>query len=197
MTRPTKENRVKYSEFREFHNEFIQEMQAPSERGFVILGVAYLDEALKQLLAAFLLEDVGRKEEFLDGEGNGPLGTLHSRIRATYLLGLISEEEYEDLERLREIRNQYAHALHGVTLDNDYIRQKVDALGVWRQLYDVRPAPSVTVATYLLDDISSREVIQLTIVFLAKAMELRIKHAKAEQRVPAKRIYIIAADEQP
>jgi DNA-binding MltR family transcriptional regulator len=187
MTKPTKETQLKYEEFREFYDEFVGAMQESSERGFVILGTAYLDEAVRQLLGAFLVDDEGKQGELLDGGGRAPLGAFGSRIEAAYLLGLISREEYEDLNALREIRNQYAHALHGITLDNDYLRSRVGKLQLWKQLGGV-------MAEALMDGVSARQKIQFTVTLLKLAIDLRIRHAVKERREPGKRLYLVVQE---
>ena len=40
----------------------------------------------------------------------GPLGTFSSRINLVYGLGLIREDQFEDLDTIRRIRNGFAHS---------------------------------------------------------------------------------------
>lgn len=55
---------------------------------------------------------------------NAPLGTFSSRIKAAYALGLLTKDQFLDLERLRKIRNEFAHTWKSVSLS----KQKVAAL---------------------------------------------------------------------
>jgi DNA-binding MltR family transcriptional regulator len=42
---------------------------------------------------------------------NAPLGTFSARITGALALGVISEDEYHDLEIIRVVRNHFAHQL--------------------------------------------------------------------------------------
>ncbi|MCC7596730.1 transcriptional regulator [Janthinobacterium sp. FW305-129] len=55
---------------------------------------------------------------------NAPLGTFSSRIKAAYSIGLITKEQFQDLEILRKIRNEFAHNWKPV----DMAKQKIAAL---------------------------------------------------------------------
>jgi mannitol operon repressor len=86
---------------------FLQTLQNESHRGVVLISCGFLEEQLKQVLLAFMLDDK-KALDLIDG-GNAPLGTFSSRISATYMLALISDEEYRDLTLIRKIRNDFAH----------------------------------------------------------------------------------------
>src|SRR5690606_18966025 len=47
--------------------------------------------------------------EELVGDGMVPLGSFSARTQAAYVLGLISENEFKELNTLRKIRNLFAH----------------------------------------------------------------------------------------
>jgi hypothetical protein len=42
-------------------------------------------------------------------QSSGPFGAFSSKIRTAYMMGLISEEFFQNLEIMREIRNRFAH----------------------------------------------------------------------------------------
>jgi DNA-binding MltR family transcriptional regulator len=87
-----------------------EDLNKESERGQVLLAASALDEALKRLLAAYFLKDPKIQEAVFSG-GSAPAGPFSNRIKLCYLLGLISEEEFRDLETIRSIRNDFAHKL--------------------------------------------------------------------------------------
>ena len=89
---------------------YLDLLNKESDRGKVLISTGFLEEHLKEILLAFML-DVPQAEELLDG-GNAPLATFSSRITACYALGLISKEEHDDLHLLRRIRNDFAHDIH-------------------------------------------------------------------------------------
>ena len=81
-----------------------------SDRGKVLISTGFLEEQLKDVLLAYLL-DKPQAADLVTGS-YAPLGTFSARIAACYLLGLISEVEHHDLTLLRRIRNDFAHDIH-------------------------------------------------------------------------------------
>ena len=114
--KPSELNEIKSAEFMEFFNE----LQSETHRGGVLVGAAFLDEYLRQLLAAFLIDRKTEVKKLLD-KPDSPLGLFSSRILVAYCLGLISREMYHDLEIIRRIRNQFAHALHGLSFEDAWV----------------------------------------------------------------------------
>lgn len=77
--------------------KFLTALNAESDRGAVLIAAAMLDdEETKRLLEGF----------------NAPLGTLSARILGAFALGILSEREYRECERIRKIRNVFAHNVH-------------------------------------------------------------------------------------
>lgn len=87
------------------------------ERGLVLSLAAFAEDALGQLLAAFM-RPTQASADLLTGF-NAPLGTFSSRIKACAALGLINDDQFKDLEYLRKIRNEFAHSWEHVSLDQD------------------------------------------------------------------------------
>jgi hypothetical protein len=74
----------------------------------VLSLAAFAEEALGALLKAFMTPSEATAQ-LIEGF-NAPLGTFSSRIKAAYAIGLITKEQFLDLERLRKIRNEFAHS---------------------------------------------------------------------------------------
>jgi mannitol operon repressor len=89
---------------------FLEELNKESDRGAALVSAAMLDELLGKIILAFLIENTDTKK-LLSGL-NAPLGTFSSRIIAAYSLGLISEEEHDECNWLRLVRNEFAHHVH-------------------------------------------------------------------------------------
>lgn len=87
---------------------------------------AFFDEVLGRLISAFL-RDTKSSEDILEGF-NAPLGTFSARIRAAHALGLINDAEFADCERLRKIRNAFAHSWLEVSLERDDIKSHIMSL---------------------------------------------------------------------
>lgn len=100
-------------------NAFLSEFQQESDRAAAVLGAAYADDLLKTLLMRSFVNEGRTVRELMRPESAG--GTFSSRISLAYAIGLISEDDAKDLHRLREIRNKFAHRLHGLSFEDQSI----------------------------------------------------------------------------
>lgn len=108
---------------REDWDGFLEEFQGESDRATAILGAAFLDEQLRFLLEAFLVEDPESKN-LLEGALRG----LTVRARAAFSLGFLNPLEYLDVGGIISIRNRFAHRLHGLSFEDPEITAQCDAL---------------------------------------------------------------------
>lgn len=99
---------------------FINELQAETDRGLPLVGAALIDEKLLKTLDAFFVE--GKSAERLLSVPNAPLGTFSSRNDACYNLALIDKFEYQEIGLIRKLRNEFAHARHGLSFENEKIK---------------------------------------------------------------------------
>jgi mannitol operon repressor len=111
---------------------FLPELNKESDRGCVLISCSYLDEMMRRILLAFLIERAGTKR-LIEGF-NAPLGTFSTRTAAAYALGLITEREFRECETLRRIRNRFAHDVHA-SFDAQDIRDMAHALTMAAQDY--------------------------------------------------------------
>lgn len=79
------------------------ELTAETPRSVAIVGCAYLDDLLNEILKKVMIEDKNLFKDFIDRL------TFERRINMCYLLGLIRREEMDDLNIIRRIRNDFAH----------------------------------------------------------------------------------------
>jgi len=101
---------------------FLDKLRKESDRGAVLISAAILDEQLKDILKAFLTNSKSSNE--LLESSNAPLGTFSSRINSCYSLGLIQKNEFEELNTIRKIRNEFAHKWN----DADFTTPKIKDL---------------------------------------------------------------------
>ena len=80
-----------------------------SDRAVAIVGPAFLDGLLSDILVEFMVDDEREVNKLL--QPDGPLGTYGSRVTACYCLGLIGEIVAADLRLVGKIRNRFAHDL--------------------------------------------------------------------------------------
>lgn len=95
---------------------FLTELQAETDRGLALVGLALLDEKLLETLQAFFVD--GKSSARLLTDPNAPLGTLSARIEACAALGLITPEEHQEIGLLRRVRNEFAHKRHGLDFNS-------------------------------------------------------------------------------
>lgn len=96
------------------------------ERGLVLSLATFAEEALGELIEAFLIPSESSKE-LLRGF-NAPIGTLSARNKMAYSLGLITRPQYEDIDRLRRIRNEFAHTWEPISFYEPKIINHIAAL---------------------------------------------------------------------
>lgn len=98
-------------------NQLLRMLDDHDERGLVLSLAAFAEDTLGRLLVHFMREPRQAKE-LVEGF-NAPLGTFAARIKAAFALGLLRREQFEDLEVLRRIRNEFAHNWQEVTLERN------------------------------------------------------------------------------
>jgi len=135
----------------------LEELNKESDRGKVLVCAAMLDDQLLACIRARLL-DHPHVDKLTNGF-NAPLGSFSSRIVAALALGIVSIDEYHDLEIVRGIRNDFAHGL-GMSFDNDSIRDRCANLRLSAKDYgDVVVGPGgqfTTAATALILHLTNR-----------------------------------------
>jgi DNA-binding MltR family transcriptional regulator len=85
---------------------------------FCLLATSYIDACLTDYLLSKL-----RKSSVTSSMLNhkGPLGSIFSKAQLSYSLSLIEKVYYQDIVKLAEIRNEFAHLHTRITFDNDRI----------------------------------------------------------------------------
>jgi DNA-binding MltR family transcriptional regulator len=89
-------------------SRFVADLQQEkTDRGVALVGAAFLDDALRALIRAALIE----KSETADNlfKYPGPLATFAARTDFAYCMGLIGKMMFQDLKLVREVRNSFAH----------------------------------------------------------------------------------------
>jgi len=101
--------KVRFPHLKEFF-PFLEALNKESARGRALISAGFLEEQLKRILLAFMLEGA-KADELIEG-ANAPLGTFSARTTACHVLGLITDNERDDLNLIRRIRNDFAHQVH-------------------------------------------------------------------------------------
>lgn len=109
----------------------------PNERSIAIVGGAFLDTLLENILLEFFPDD--KEVDELLGTTK-VIGTFVSRIRLTYCLGLIDKSVKEDLKIIGKIRNKFAHQL-SASFEDPEIEKWVKLLKWHKVLFMDREPP--------------------------------------------------------
>jgi len=106
-----------YLRLREMLFEFAKlfDYEEASDRAVAIVGPAFLDTLLTEMLINFLVDDDKEVRRLMQPEG--PLGTFGAKVSACYCLGLIGETIKADLRIVAKIRNRFAHDLRATFSD--------------------------------------------------------------------------------
>lgn len=100
-------------------------LSAETDRGAAILGTAYIEERLHEIILNYLRDSKVTKN-FVTRQ------SLDSLTSLAFALGLIDKEEYDAIKQIRSIRNQFAHDfLENISFDDAVIASKCGNL-----LYD-------------------------------------------------------------
>lgn len=111
-----------------------------SDRGCVLLGAAILEQRLAELFCfTFKTNDISRKIADSIFDSNGPLSTFSSKIKLAYALGYIDRLAYEDLEKIRKIRNEFAHTAKAVDFLQNDIAKDIERLHCVKDFKNAMP----------------------------------------------------------
>jgi DNA-binding MltR family transcriptional regulator len=105
---------------------FTSELNRETDRGAALVAASRLDEILKIILASFLRKTKS-SDDLLEGF-NAPLGMFSARASACHALGLIQDNEFDEITKIRKVRNEFGHQWQGVNFDSERIRDLIDTL---------------------------------------------------------------------
>lgn len=93
-----------------------------SDRGVVILAVANIEDLLDKVLRLIVESSELPKKKYKSiFDTTGALGNFSAKYHSLVVFGYISKESFDDLEKLRKIRNQFAHTSADVKFHNPQI----------------------------------------------------------------------------
>ena len=151
-------------------NRFNRLLSKQDERGLALSLAAFAEDTLGRLLLTYLV-DCKQSKDLVEGF-NAPLGTLATRMKAAYAIGLLTKEQYEDLEVARKIRNLFAHDWEGVSLDRPDIRSMIGQLHAYT--FDGSPISA-----------DPRERLQHSVANVLTELRIQIaQHRKHRRRAP-------------
>ena len=108
--------------------DIVRELTDADDRTKSIVAAAYIenDLALALLARLRLLDEAGQK--LLFEKEHSPLGTFSKMIDMGWALNLYDVAVWDDLHRIRKVRNEFAHNLHVRSFDDREVRKHCDGL---------------------------------------------------------------------
>jgi len=100
-------------------NKYLSKFCNETPRACSVLGCAYLDNLLNEILKARLVEDKHLFKDYIDRL------TFDRRIGLCYLVGIIDRDTKKDLKTINKIRGEFAH-----NIDLDNFNQKSGRLDI-------------------------------------------------------------------
>lgn len=107
-------------------NALLFTLSALDERGLIVSLGSFAEEALGVLIDAYLRPNPSAR--YLTTGFNAPLGSFSARIKGCHALGLITDEQFSDLEHLRKMRNAYAHTWRSLSFADQTIQDHIRGL---------------------------------------------------------------------
>ena len=147
---------------------FVQEIGRESDRGLALVGAAFIDEKLADVLAAFLRQGAAG---LLRGK-NAPLGAFSARIEMCHALGLIEDIERHECDYIRKIRNEFAHRVTGASFAEGKVRD------LCSNLRSAMPEPDYPRGA------TSRFEFQNAVITMGSRLFYRAEYVEKERRTP-------------
>jgi len=151
-------------------NDFLTEFQNESERAAAVLGAAYLDDLLKQLLEGFLVNDEAALKELLSDMN--ALGTYAVRAKVAYAAGIIAKDERDDLAQIGAIRNKFAHRKEALSFEEPPVSAHCGNFTLVKERFAAEPKLAKVYPR------SNRGMYNLEVALLAYYLTRRLSHVQ-------------------
>ena len=133
-----------------------------------MVGAAYLEARLAELIGAFLTEEATKAS----GELKWPLDTFGRMVRVAHWMGLTSQDEHHDLKKIGRIRNRFAHKGYELSFSDPHIASECSRLRLWKEFSEFLPL-----------DTARSQFLKTTATLL---MQLGIRVLQAQRGRPAR-----------
>jgi len=128
---------------------FFDELKHETERGSAILLISWLDSILhRKFEGLFSHGNADERRKLFDD--HGPFHSFAAKVAAARCLGWLDEDTAHDVAIARRIRNEFAHAKHGLKMGSPKIRKLVESFRLplreysdWAD-FSIQPLPDGT-----------------------------------------------------
>jgi hypothetical protein len=138
-----------------------------SDRGAAIVGAAYPEARLAELISAFLTREATKSS----GDLKWPLDTFGRSVDLAHWMGLTSDDEHHDLKKIGQVRNRFAHKGHDLSFSDPRVVAWCSELRLWKPLSE------------FLDLATARQQFLFTVTELLMQLGIRVLRARKQRRV--------------
>jgi hypothetical protein len=96
------------------YNKMVDTYVGESDRAAAVLGGSFVDVMLEDVLKASMVDDPKVAELF---KGYSPLATSSAKTNIAHAIGLLPQNMRGDLDKIRRIRNHFAHHPDATSFD--------------------------------------------------------------------------------
>jgi DNA-binding MltR family transcriptional regulator len=114
----------------------IDELSTKSQAGTVLVSAGILDDYLEKLLLGKMRKMSNTKVKRIF---NGRLESLSAKIDIAYAFELIDDELYDDLNVIRDIRNEFAHPVAETNFQSSNIVELIKKFKGWKTSVEAFP----------------------------------------------------------
>jgi DNA-binding MltR family transcriptional regulator len=108
-------------------NKTVEELSIHRDRELAIVASSLMDDVLKDLLLSCIV-DISENHKKSLFDISAPLGTFSARINLSGAFGFISKKQRDDLNCIRNIRNEFAHSYTGHSFSDEPMKSLCGSL---------------------------------------------------------------------
>lgn len=101
---------------------YMKVISGESDRACALVASSFVEHSLINLLRAAFIDLNETEDDDIFSKNGSALGTFANRIDIAYALGLISKEQTNDLDTIRNIRNVFAHAVKDISFKDPLVK---------------------------------------------------------------------------
>lgn len=107
--------------------DYVKTLLSESDRGLVLLTACRVEELLEKLHRAHIRSIVQSQEKMIKElfSTHASRSTFSAKIKLAFGFGLVSREDYCDIELLRGLRNDAAHTVADFTFNDPTIKARL------------------------------------------------------------------------
>jgi len=123
-----------YAKYLKCFNAFNEALMEESDRARVVLVTAWIDHFLKvKIMNEFSKGNAKARKDLFSS--NGPFATFSGKLNAAFCAGWIDADVYHDVQIIRKLRNEFAHTIEPVSLNDDRVRKLIEDFRVPKRKY--------------------------------------------------------------